>query len=160
VIFTPVEAPEHSLPFDNGGTTEWLQDPPWVEIPLDWHIDWRVRVSPWRAGWVLQWLWYANDRSWKNQHIYPVRKTRRGGRQAPVVVHRLHVELMKQIKRRPSKNHTMVDHIDGDTLNCQDHNLRWATPSTNRKNTSKARGDQDEMDRRHSHLHRGHLPAN
>jgi hypothetical protein len=35
---------------------------------------------------------------------------------------------------RPTTEHTMVDHIDCDSLNCLRANLRWATPRMNRHN--------------------------
>ena len=34
----------------------------------------------------------------------------------------------------PTPAHTMVDHRDGDGMNCQRRNLRWATPAQNRTN--------------------------
>lgn len=35
----------------------------------------------------------------------------------------------------PSKDHSLVDHLDGDGMNCRRNNLRWATHSMNSRNT-------------------------
>ena len=46
----------------------------------------------------------------------------------------LHVEIMKRMEPPPTVFHTMVDHKNGDSLNCRRKNLRWATPRMNRMN--------------------------
>lgn len=47
----------------------------------------------------------------------------------------LHIEVMKRAGiEPPSATHTIVDHRDGDTLNCRRSNLRWTTPKQNRHN--------------------------
>lgn len=40
---------------------------------------------------------------------------------------------------KPSPEHTMVDHIDRDSMNCRRENLRWATPKMNARNRRKKR---------------------
>jgi hypothetical protein len=40
----------------------------------------------------------------------------------------------------PSPEHTVVDHIDGDSMNNTLANLRWATPKQNAKNKGLNRG--------------------
>lgn len=47
----------------------------------------------------------------------------------------LHIEIMKRKDpNRPCPKHTLVDHRDGDSLNCRRRNLRWATPLMNNRN--------------------------
>lgn len=47
----------------------------------------------------------------------------------------LHIEIMKRTGiEPPSPFHTLVDHRDGDSLNCRRSNLRWATHSMNSLN--------------------------
>lgn len=46
----------------------------------------------------------------------------------------LHVAVMKLTKRRkPTKKHKLVNHIDGDEWNCTELNLEWATHVMNRR---------------------------
>lgn len=47
----------------------------------------------------------------------------------------LHIEIMKRKNpNRPCPKHTLVDHRDGDSMNCRRRNLRWATPLMNNRN--------------------------
>lgn len=46
----------------------------------------------------------------------------------------LHVEIHKRRGIVQPPHHSMVDHENGNTLECRKFNLRWATPSMNRRN--------------------------
>jgi len=47
----------------------------------------------------------------------------------------LHLEVVRLAELRPpSRRHTIVDHIDRDTFNCIQANLRWVTPRQNAEN--------------------------
>jgi hypothetical protein len=46
----------------------------------------------------------------------------------------LHVEIMQRVEPAPSPAHIIVDHMNGNSLDCRRANLRWATPSQNAKN--------------------------
>lgn len=55
----------------------------------------------------------------------------------------LHIAIMERTGiKRPSINHVIVDHRDGDGLNCVRSNLRWATMSQNRLNVNGSRGHE------------------
>lgn len=58
----------------------------------------------------------------------------------------LHVEVMKKTGIvQPCHAHSLVDHLDGDTLNCRRANLRWATPSMNRLNINGLHAQQGAL---------------
>ena len=100
-------------------------------------------VSDEDHAWALQWRWQITwDRH--KRKAYATRSTKtHGGRR---IKYYLHKEiLIRSLKLPPSPRHTMGDHGDGDSLNCQRWNLEWATPSQNRRtarspNPSGARG--------------------
>jgi hypothetical protein len=86
--------------------------------------------------WAIQWLW-SHKWSRGKRKVYICRQlTERHGpevRYNSTVM--LHIEIMKRTGiLPPSPAHTLVDHRDGKSLNCRRSNLRWATPSMNRKN--------------------------
>jgi hypothetical protein len=45
----------------------------------------------------------------------------------------LHVEIMRLQAEQPTSKH-VVDHLNGDTLDCRRANLRWATKAQNNRN--------------------------
>jgi hypothetical protein len=81
--------------------------------------------------WARKWRWHwRKDR--RKKKYYATRSTWCQGSRKTLY---LHVEVHKlRGLRRPSSLHFLVDHIDGDTLNCRRDNLRWATGSMNGKN--------------------------
>lgn len=86
--------------------------------------------------WALQWRWGTVLNKRKTAH-YVSRPTRLKGK--PIRVY-LHKEILKRSGLLPdSGDHTIGDHIDGDTLNNTRANLRWATASMNALNTKKRR---------------------
>ena len=63
------------------------------------------------------------------------------GRRIGVYLHRA---VMFATKIPPlTEQHTIVDHIDGDGLNCRRSNLRWSTPKDNAKNVGSYRANLD-----------------
>lgn len=82
-------------------------------------------------AWASQWRWQAKP-SKNGKKIYACRCSSYQGRALSIYLH-------KQICLRaygppPSPSHIISDHKDGNTLNIQRRNLRWATPSQNRQN--------------------------
>lgn len=84
-------------------------------------------------SYFTQWRWHWRyDKRGKKP--YATRSTQVDGKNRTLY---LHVEIHKRRrKRRPSARHVLVDHIDGDTLNCTRDNLRWASHDQNRKNVN------------------------
>jgi hypothetical protein len=87
-------------------------------------------VSDEDFAWALQWKWQITwDRH--KRKMYATRSTWDKGRRIKLYLHK---EVLKRsMKLPPTTKHTMGDHGDGDSLNCQRWNLEWATPSQNRK---------------------------
>lgn len=89
-------------------------------------------------SWAVRWCWSINrphpNRNGKKQ--YYRRSRSQGGLYIKPIY--LHVEIMKRTgKQRPTAEHTLVDHKDGNEWNCRRSNLRWVTPVGNRKNTKR-----------------------
>jgi len=91
--------------------------------------------------WAIQWKWQITwDRH--KRKMYATRSTTTGevrnGRKVRVKLY-LHKEvLVRTMKLPPTARHTMGDHGDGDSLNCQRWNLEWQTPSGNRRSARPA----------------------
>ena len=88
--------------------------------------------------WAVQWKWYAKPS--KSRHIIYACRTltlRVCGKRKDICLF-LHVEIMKRIKKPPTRRHTISDHRFGNTLDCRRAMLRWATPKMNRKNINGA----------------------
>lgn len=83
-------------------------------------------------AWALQWRWQITwDRH--KRKAYATRSTSDGTRHRRIKLY-LHKEVLKRtMKLPPTPKHTMGDHGDGNSLNCERWNLDWATPSQNRR---------------------------
>lgn len=115
----------------------WLDDKAEHFIVLD-EVD---------RQWALQWLWKVRWDKHRNK-IYAVRSrdTWENGR----ITKRSTIYLHKEICRRahgdpPTKHATIADHKDGQSQNCRRRNLRWATPSENRRNINGWYALQEQM---------------
>ena len=80
-----------------------------------------------------RWRWKAITNS-TGKKLYLVRNIGRSENQNGYTIY-LHVAIHERRGiKKPSPKHTMVDHIDSDSLHCRGDNLRWATPKMNRHN--------------------------
>lgn len=81
--------------------------------------------------WALQWKWQITWDRHKRKAYATRSASTHGGRR---IKYYLHKEVLKRsMKLPPSAKHTMGDHGDGNSLNCERWNLDWATPSQNRR---------------------------
>ena len=89
--------------------------------------------------WAIQWKWrWKWDKHKRKRYAFRNTKVRGLG-----VTLYLHKEVLKRSgKRKPTKEHKIGDHRDGDSLNNQRGNLRWATLSMNNANRPFARGER------------------
>jgi hypothetical protein len=86
--------------------------------------------------WAIQWRWKWNwDRTkTKRYAIRTPRRARTDGSNRSVTVY-LHKEILgRSKKKQPTELHTIGDHQNGESLDCQIENLEWATRSMNRRN--------------------------
>lgn len=85
-------------------------------------------VDPIDFEWAKQWKWHATENS-TGLKFYATRMTRERGTRKNIKVY-MHIAILKrcgQAKIRPSKEHTIGDHDDGQSLNNRRENLFWAT---------------------------------
>lgn len=92
-------------------------------------------VSRHRYPFFSQWKWRWIASKGKKRKLYARRSFRvggRGGRNTNFYIHKEVCLLVNGLP--PTPEHTVGDHKDGDSLNCRDNNLHWATPIENRRN--------------------------
>lgn len=87
-------------------------------------------------AWATRWKWRGkHDKHKRKIYAYRIGKTWTDKRTSLY----LHVELHRRLKKRPSRRHVLVDHRNGNSLDCRRVNLRWATRSQNRLNINGVR---------------------
>lgn len=101
-------------------------------IYLDAACEIFALVSPEDYAWASQWRWkWCWDRTKRKRYA---RRTPRGAGQVSRTVW-LHKEICERANGAPpTELHTIGDHENGESLDCQRNNLRWATRSMNRRN--------------------------
>ena len=118
------------------GLNEFLTLPPHeYRIYLDDNASRYVVVDEIDYHWAIQWRWSVKpDKHRKKFYAVRTLTGRENGKRRDVCLF-LHVEIMKRTGiLPPSPAHKITDHKNGDEFNCRRHNLRWATPSMNRRN--------------------------
>jgi hypothetical protein len=115
----------------------WIEQEHEHRIYLDDRLDrWAiVDYEDWL--WACRWRWSAKIARGGNK-IYAYRTGTTGSIEKESIYRwsiYLHVAIMERSGiKRPSSKHSMVDHRNGKELDCRKANLRYATPSMNRRN--------------------------
>lgn len=99
----------------------------------DDHGDIMARVDREDYWYFCQWRWAVKyDKHGKKPYLYRKIFTKNTASNRTSLF--LHVAVQVRTGIPQPLHHSMVDHEDGDSLNCRRYNLSWATPSMNRRN--------------------------
>lgn len=123
--------------------TDWSDPNTWVFPEHEFRIYGDDRAQTWAVvdeddyHWLIAWRWAPKvSRGGKKVYLYRTITDRVSGNWSLF----LHVAIMERSGvKQPSPQHVVVDHRNGDSLDCRKANLRWATRSMNRLNVNGAR---------------------
>lgn len=114
------------------GLEEFGWEPPKARVWLGAALDRHCWVDPKNVGWITHWKWKSVQARACPGKFYAFRTTRHLGRHVGIYLHK---EIaLKRYGPPPSEDHIVVDHLDGNSLNNLEENLRWATPKQNHEN--------------------------
>lgn len=116
-----------------------LTHTPWRRVTLSVPRDIWCLVDAEHHPWVAQWGW---NWSWNSRSPWKHYAKRNIGLERSTIY--LHRELMLHLKP-PLRLDLVVDHINGQALDCRVENLRWVTQAENRLNKLK-RGQAPSLD--------------
>jgi len=84
--------------------------------------------------WAIQWRWsFTPDRHKRKFYATRTTKARKISPNTFKIYMHKAILIDRKKEKPPSPQHTIGDHRDGDSLNDQRGNLRWFTPSQNRR---------------------------
>lgn len=101
-------------------------------IVLNYREDICCLVNAKHYSWLIEWSW---NEWWSGRARWQLYAKRNTGPDRATV--RMHREIMMRVDPLPADEAAKlhVDHINGQTLDNREENLRWATPEENRRNT-------------------------
>src|SRR5574343_325718 len=110
---------EHHIIAEHKGEEFWAR----VDAEDYWHFS--------------RWRWFIKfDKQGKKPYVFrPLTIGQRPNRTTRSIW--LHVAIHERAVTVRPDGHTMVDHINSDTLECRKFNIRYATPSMNARNVRK-----------------------
>lgn len=85
----------------------------------------------WAIRWRWKWVW---DRTKTKRYAKRTPRISNGDGTSRSINIYLHKEICSRKGPPPSEAHTIGDHQNGESLDCQRDNLEWATRSQNRRN--------------------------